>query len=106
MSHILLICAICIVINVVKYGDGYSGDGETVLPEEDGDERDGDDEQVEQVESGPAEGAGVQDEAVGDHLEEHLDGEDRREEVVEVVQDLIRFKSAFNVNCPQYLHLI
>lgn len=30
----------------------------------------------------------MEDEAVGDHLEEHLDGEDGGEEVVEVVQDL------------------
>ncbi len=35
----------------------------------------------------------MEDEAVGDHLEEHLDGEDGGEEVVEVVQDLEQLTS-------------
>ena len=58
------------------------------LPEHEGDERDCDDEQIEQVESRPAEGARVEDEAIRYDLQAHLHGEDRREEVVEVVQDL------------------
>ena len=59
-----------------------------LLPEYEGDERDGDDEQIEEVESGPAERSRMEDEPVGDDLEAHLDGEDGREEVVEVVQNL------------------
>ena len=59
-----------------------------VLPEDEGYERDGDDEDVEQVEAGAAEGALVQDEPVGHQLHAHLHREDAREEVVEVVQHL------------------
>ena len=62
-----------------------------VLPEDEGYERDGDDEDVEQVEAGAAEGALVQDEPVGHQLHAHLHREDAREEVVKVVQHL-KFK--------------
>ena len=58
------------------------------LPEDEGYERDGDDEDVEQVEAGAAEGALVQDEPVGYQLHAHFHREDAREEVVKVVQHL------------------
>ena len=58
------------------------------LPENEGYERDGDDEDVEQVEAGAAEGSLVQDEPVGHQLHAHLHREDAREEVVKVVQHL------------------
>ena len=59
-----------------------------LLPEHERDERDGDNEQVEQVEAGAAKGARVKDEAVGYHLQAHLNREDRGEEVIEIVEDL------------------
>ena len=57
-------------------------------PEREGDERDGDDEQVEQVEGRAAEGARVQDEAVRYHLEADLHREHGRKEVVKVAENL------------------
>ena len=58
------------------------------LPEDEGYEGDCDDEDVEQVKARAAEGALVQDEPVGNQLHAHLNREDAREEVVEVVQHL------------------
>ena len=47
-----------------------------------------DDEHIEHVERGPQESALVEDQPVGDQLEEQLDGEDAGEAVVEVTQQL------------------
>ena len=56
--------------------------------ESEGNERHADDEQVEKVESGSAEGSLVEDHSVGDDFQSDLDGEDGREKVVEMIQDL------------------
>ena len=55
------------------------------LPEHERDEGHGDDKQVEQVEARSTEGAGVEDEAVADHLQADLNREDGRKEVVKVI---------------------
>ena len=57
----------------------------SALPEYERDERDRHDEEIEQVEAGAAERARMEDEAVRDHLQADFHGEDRREEVVEVI---------------------
>ena len=59
-----------------------------ILPEHEGYEGDGDNQHVEQVESAPAEGVFMQDEPVGDDLQDQLDGEDGGEEVVKIIQNL------------------
>ena len=58
------------------------------LPEHEGYEGDGNDEHVEQVEPAPTESVFVQDEPVGDDLQDQLDGEDGGEEVVKIIQNL------------------
>ena len=58
------------------------------LPEDEGYEGDGDDEHVEQVEPAPTESVFVQDEPVGNDLEDQLDGEDGGEKVVKIVENL------------------
>ena len=58
------------------------------LPEDEGDEGDGDDEHVQQVEAAPTESVFVQDEPVGDDLQDQLDGEDGGEKVVKIVENL------------------
>jgi len=57
-------------------------------------ERSADDEKIQQVESRSAKRAVVDDEAVRDHLEADLDGEDSREEVVKVIENLQRANCA------------
>ena len=59
-----------------------------ILPEHEGYEGDGDNQHVEQVESTPTEGVFMQDEPVGDDLQDQLDGEDGGEEVVKIIQNL------------------
>ena len=59
-----------------------------ILPEHEGYEGDGDNQHVEQVESAPTEGVFMQDEPVGDDLQDQLDGEDGGEEVVKIIQNL------------------
>ena len=54
----------------------------------DGNEGDGDDDNVEDVEGGTAERALVEQEAIGDELEAALEREDSREDVVKVVEEL------------------
>ena len=61
---------------------------EWILPEHEGYERNGDNQHVEQVEAAPAEGVFMQDEPVGDDLQDQLDGEDGGEEVVKIIQNL------------------
>ena len=56
-------------------------------------ERHGHDEQVEQVEHGPAEGALVQHEAVRDGLQTNLHRKDGCEKYIEVIEDLERKKN-------------
>ena len=58
------------------------------LPEYEGDEGDGNDKEVKQVEAWPAEGPRVKDEAVGNHFQAHFNGENSCEKVVKIVQDL------------------
>ena len=65
-----------------------------ILPEHEGYEGDGDNQHVEQVESAPAEGVFMQDEPVGDDLQDQLDGEDGGEEVVKIIQNLEKFVKA------------
>ena len=62
-----------------------------LLPEHEGYEGDGDNQHVEQVESTPTEGVFMQDEPVGDDLQDQLDGEDGGEEVVKIIQNLEKF---------------
>ena len=64
---------------------------EWILPEHEGYEGDGDNQHVEQVEAAPAEGVFMQDEPVGDDLQDQLDGEDGGEEVVKIIQNLEKF---------------
>ena len=59
-----------------------------ILPEHEGYEGDGDNQHVQQVEAAPAEGVFMQDEPVGDDLQDQLDGEDGGEEVVKIIQNL------------------
>ena len=59
-----------------------------LLPEDKGYEGDGNNQHVQQVEAVPTESVFVEDEAVGDDLEDQLDGEDGGEEVVKIVEDL------------------
>ena len=59
-----------------------------ILPEHEGYEGDGDNQHVEQVEAAPAEGVFMQNEPVGDDLQDQLDGEDGGEEVVKIIQNL------------------
>ena len=59
-----------------------------ILPEHEGYEGDGDNQHVEQVESTPTEGVFMQDEPVGDDLQDQLDCEDGGEEVVKIIQNL------------------
>lgn len=54
--------------------------------EDEGDQGHGHDEDIQQVEGIPAEGALVKDEAEDDDFESDLDSEDGREEVVEVIE--------------------
>ena len=61
-----------------------------LLPEDKGYEGDGNNQHVQQVEAVPTESVFVEDEAVGDDLEDQLDGEDGGEEVVPVSQSLRR----------------
>ena len=76
-----------------------------LLPEHEGYEGDGDDQHVEQVEAAPAEGVFMQDEPVGDDLQDQLDGEDGGEEVVKIVEDLqkeeflSKISNDFNLHC-------
>ena len=58
------------------------------LPEYEGDEGDGDDQEIQQVESRATEGSRMQNEAVGNDFQAHFNGENRREKVIEIVQDL------------------
>ena len=58
------------------------------IPEDKGYEGDGDDEHVKQVEAAPTESVFVQDEPVGDDLQNQLDSEDGREKVVKIVENL------------------
>ena len=58
------------------------------LPEDEGYEGDGDDQHVEQVEPAPTESVFVQDEPVGDDLQNQLDSEDGGEKVVKIVENL------------------
>lgn len=60
----------------------------TKIPPDHGDEWYADDEHVEKIEGRAAKGTVVQYETVRYHLQEDLDGEDWREEIIEVVQDL------------------
>ena len=62
-----------------------------ILPEHEGYEGDGDNQHVEQVEAAPTEGVFMQDEPVGDDLQDQLDGEDGGEEVIKVIQNLEKF---------------
>ena len=59
-----------------------------ILPEHEGYEGDGDNQHVEQVEAAPAEGVFMQNEPVGDDLQDQLDGEDGGKEVVKIIQNL------------------
>ena len=59
-----------------------------LLPEDKGYEGDGNNQHVQQVEAVPTESVFVEDEAVGDDLEDQLDGEDGGEEVVKIIQNL------------------
>ena len=59
-----------------------------LLPEDKGYEGDGNNQHVQQVEAVPTESVFVEDEAVGDDLEDQLDGEDGGEKVVPVSQGL------------------
>ena len=59
-----------------------------LLPEDKGYEGDGNNQHVQQVEAVPTESVFVEDEAVGDDLQDQLDGEDGGEEVVKIVEDL------------------
>ncbi len=52
-------------------------------------ERDDDDEQVENVEQTATEGTLVEYDTVGDQFQTDLNGEHTREEVVELVEDLV-----------------
>ncbi len=58
------------------------------LPEDERNERHGHDQDVEQVESRPAKRPRVQDKPVRYDLQADFNGEDGREEVIEIVQDL------------------
>ena len=58
------------------------------LPEDEGYEGDGNDEHVKQVEAASAESVFVQDEPVGDDLQDQLNREDGREKVVKIVENL------------------
>ena len=58
------------------------------LPEDEGYEGDGNYEHVKQVEPAPTESVFVQDETVGDDLQNQLDGEDGGEKVVKIVENL------------------
>ena len=65
-----------------------------LLPEDKGYEGDGNNQHVQQVEAVPTESVFVEDEAVGDDLEDQLDGEDGGEEVVKIIQNLEKFVKA------------
>lgn len=58
--------------------------------EGEGDQRNSHDQQIEQVEGRSEEGAFVEDKPVGNGLQADLNSEHRREEDVEVIQDLKR----------------
>ena len=59
-----------------------------LLPEHEGYKGHSDDQHVEQVEAAPTEGVFMQNEPVGDDLQDQLDGEDGGEEVVKIIQNL------------------
>ena len=68
-----------------------------ILPEHEGYEGDGDNQHVEQVESTPTEGVFMQDEPVGDDLQDQLDGEDGGEEVVKIIQNLEKIVKKYKI---------
>ena len=61
------------------------------LPEENRNQRDADDQQIEQIEGRPTEGAVVEQKSIRDDLQHQFNGENGCEKVIEVVENLISF---------------
>lgn len=59
-----------------------------ILPEDEWYKRDSHNQKIQEVEPWPAEGSRMKNETVGYDFEAHLDREDGREEVVEVIKNL------------------
>ena len=63
-------------------------------PKDERDEGDGDNQQIQKIESTTTKSSWMQNETVGDDFQAHLDSEDAREKVIKVVQYLKGMRSS------------